>query len=111
MKILLAVFAAVVFTVAATMLLPESDELQKGEIVQTNSIEISNTDNYEHEVIYPENFSSLPRVKIKLTKGSANLEIVEQRTDGFIFKASNLGYNIAEGAHVVWTAAEIHNGN
>lgn len=87
------------------VLMPEADRLQDGEVSQTGSIEISDRLSYKHEVFYPARFNVMPRVKIKLTKGSANLEIIEQRVDGFIFKASNLGYSVAEGAHVDWVAS------
>ena len=105
MKKFLLVSVVVVFVIAMFMLLSEADRLQEGEIAQSGSIEISNSLSYKHDVLYPEKFSASPRVKIKLTKGSGYLEIVEQRTDGFIFKSSNLGYSVAEGAHVEWVAS------
>ena len=105
MKKTLFVFALVCITLSAYPFYPQSNEFKPGEIVQTGGLEISNSPTYTHDVIYPETFGNLPRVTIKLTKGSANLEIVEQRVDGFIFKTSNLGYSVAQGAHVEWTAA------
>ena len=105
MKKLLSIFAVAIISVAIYMLLPDSDELQEGEIVQTNSVEISNSTSYQHDVFYQITFNSLPMVKIKLTKGSGYLEIIEQRADGFIFKTSHLGYSEAEGAFVEWTAS------
>jgi len=104
MKKILLIFGVAVLSVALFILLPESNDLQEGEFVQTSSIEISKSENYKHEVFYPEKFSSPPRLEIKFTKGRGYLEIVEQRVDGFIFKASNLGYIEAEGAYVEWTA-------
>ena len=105
MKKLLFVSTAAILVIMVLVLLPESDQLQDGEIVQAGSMEISDSTVYKHEVYYPEKFSASPRVKIKIKKGSANLEVIEQRTDGFVFKASNLGYSVADGAHVEWTAS------
>ena len=96
--------AAVVLVIVAIMLLSKSGGLQDGEIAQMGSVEISDSLSYMHEVLYPERFDTAPRVKIKLTTGSGYLEIIEQRADGFVFKSSNLGYSVAEGAHVEWTA-------
>jgi hypothetical protein len=93
------ILAAVVF-----MLWPEFDGLQDGDAVQTGIIEISNNDNYKHDVFFPKRFASPPRVEISLTKGSGHLEIIETRTDGFVFKISNLGYSVVEGAYVQWVA-------
>ena len=91
--------------IVAVVFLPDSNELQEGEVVQKGALEISDSLTYQHEIIYLQKFSILPRLNIKLIKGSGYLEIIEQRLDGFIFKSSNLGYSVAEGAHVEWTAA------
>jgi len=104
MKKTVSVFAAVVIGLAMYTFLSGSDELQKGEIEQSASIEVSNSESYLHDVQYPKKFSSLPRLSIKLTKGSGYLEAVEQRLDGFVFKTSSLGYSEAEGAYVEWKA-------
>lgn len=105
MKKRLIIAGVVVLAIIAIMFLPESNELQDGEITQTGSIDISDSSSYTHDVLYPKKFSTSPRVKIKLTKGSGYLEIIEQRADGFIFKSSNLGYSVAEGAQVEWAAS------
>ena len=105
----LLVIGAVLLAVAAFVFLPDEHELLEGEIVQTGNIEISDSLTYKHEVLYPKMFSVLPNVTIKLTKGSANIEVVEQRVDGFVFKSSSLGYSVAEGAHVEWTATGLLN--
>lgn len=105
MKKRLIIAGAVVLAIISIMFLPESNELQDGEIAQTGSVEISDSLSYTHDILYPEKFSATPRVKIKLTKGSGYLEIIEQRPDGFIFKSSSLGYSLAEGAHVEWVAS------
>lgn len=105
MKKRLLITGVVVLMIIAIMFLPESNELQDGEIAQTGSVEISDSLSYTHDILYPEKFSATPRVKIKLIKGSGYLEVIEQRPDGFIFKSSNLGYSLAEGAHVEWVAS------
>ena len=89
------------------MLLPEFNGLQDGESVQTGIIEISDKQNYKHDVFFPEKFISQPRVEISFTKGSGYLDILEIRTDGFVFKVSNLGYSVAEGAYVQWVATGV----
>ena len=111
MKNWLLVIVAVLLAVAAFVFLPDEDELLEGEVMQTGEIEISKSLTYKHEVFYPKKFSILPNVTIKLAKGSANIEVLEQRVDGFIFKSSNLGYSVTEGAHVEWTATGLLNGN
>jgi len=82
----------------------DSDRFGKHCIAISDSIEVSNSESYLHDVLYPKKFSSLPRLSIKLTKGSGYLESVEQRLDGFVFKTSSLGYSEAEGAYVEWKA-------
>lgn len=104
MKKILAAAVVLALVIAVFMFLSERDGPQDGEVAQTGSVEISDSLSYTHEVLYPEPFHILPRVKIKLTTGSGYLEIIEQRADGFIFKSSNLGYSVAEGAHVEWAA-------
>jgi hypothetical protein len=104
MKKLYLVFASVVIFLAVYALLSGSDELQEGEVEQTAIIEVSNSESYQHNVLYPKKFSSLPRFSMKLIKGSGYLEAVEQRLDGFVFKTSSLGYSEAEGAYVEWKA-------
>ncbi len=104
MKKMLLVLALVVIVIGVFLIPYGADELQAGEVRQQGSIEISNSLNYKHNILYVDEFNSLPRVKIELVKGSGYLEIIEQRTDGFIFKSSNLGYSVAEGAHVEWAA-------
>jgi len=104
MKNLLSVFAAAAVFALSYLLFSGPDELQEGEIVRTGSMEISNSTSYQYDVPYQARFSSLPELKIELIKGSAYLEVVEQRVDGFIFKTSNLGYSEAEGAYVEWSA-------
>jgi len=104
MKRLYLVFALVVIFLAVYALMPESEVLQEGEVEQTASIEVSNSESYLHNVLYPKKFSALPRLSIRLTKGSGYLEAVEQRLDGFVFKTSSLGYSEAEGAYVEWKA-------
>jgi len=104
MKKLFLVVAVAVICLALYTLLPVTDELLEGEVLQTAIIEVSNSTGYQHDVIYPEKFSSLPRLKVKLIKGSGYLETVEQHLDGFVFKTSNLGYSEAEGAYVEWGA-------
>ena len=102
-KILL--MAGVLAMVIAVFAIPdEPEELLEGEFIQNGNLEISNSAHSKHHVIYPEIFSTLPAVTIKLVTGRGNLEIIEQRTDGFIFKSSNLGYSVAEGAHIAWVA-------
>jgi hypothetical protein len=98
------VAAAAVLSLAVYALSPESDELQEGEVAQTAIIEVSNSTGYQHDVLYPKKFSSLPRLKVKLIKGSGYLEAVEQHLEGFVFKTSSLGYSETEGAYVEWTA-------
>lgn len=104
MKKLLFVSGAALIVVAAFLFFSGSSKLNEGEVLQSGVIEISNSLTYRHNIVYPEKFRMLPRIDIKLRKGSGNLEIIEQRTDGFIFTASNLGYSVAEGAHVEWSA-------
>jgi hypothetical protein len=104
MKKIISVFAVVAVIVITYLWLSAPRKLLEGEIVQTDSIEVSNKTNNLHEVVYPQSFSSLPRLKLKLSKGSGYLDVVEQRVDGFIIKTSNLGYSEAEGAYVEWTA-------
>ena len=104
LKKLFAAVAAAVVLLAAYALFPESGELQEGEVVQGARLEVSNSTSYQHNVLYPEKFSSLPRLKIKLITGSGYLDVVEQRVDGFVFKTSNLGYSETEGAFVEWDA-------
>lgn len=104
MKKILAASIVLALVIAVFMFVTERDGPQDGEVAQIGSVEISDGLSYTHEVLYPEPFHILPRVKIKLTTGSGYLEIIEQRADGFVFKSSNLGYSVAEGAHVDWTA-------
>jgi hypothetical protein len=104
MKKIFLMFAVIIMLLVVYILLPDSDALRQGEIEQTASIEVSNSDSSQHNVLYPKQFSSLPRLTIKLTKGSGYLEAVEQRLDGFVFKTSSLGYSEAEGAYVEWRA-------
>lgn len=104
MKKLLLLFGAAFVFVMVYLSSSTPDALRQGEILQTGSVEVSNNTSYQHEVFYPEKFSSLPEVNIKFVSGSGYLEIVEQRLDGFVFKTSNLGYSEAEGARVEWRA-------
>lgn len=103
-KKLLLLTGLVLIVAGVLVFLPDSKELQPGEVVQKGNIEISDSLIYQHNIVYPKIFSRSPHVEIKLTKGSGYLEIVEQRVDGFVFKSSNLGYSVADGAHVEWTA-------
>ncbi len=101
-RVFIALVLLVIFIIVMQV---DRNELRPGEILQSGNVEISGQLTNSHDVLYEKNFEVLPRVSVKLTAGSANLEIIEQRVDGFIFSASNLGYSVAEGAHVEWVAA------
>ncbi len=104
-KIILLVIS--IFVVAGYLLLSETRELQEGESAQTGVAEISDSNSYKHEVSFPKEFISVPRIEVSLIKGRGYLDILEKRSDGFIFKVSNLGYTVSEGAHVQWVATGI----
>ena len=104
MKKILLIIALIGIVIAVFALPDQPEELLAGEFIQDGRLEISNSPHSKHDVIYPEIFGALPTVSIKLLTGRGNLEIIEQRADGFIFKSSNLGYSVAEGAHVAWVA-------
>lgn len=110
-KKLLLTFGLLLTIIIVLLLSPGANELQPGEVVQQGDIEISDSLTYTHEILYPKSFSRPPRVEIKLITGSGYLEIVEQRSDGFVFKSSHLGYSVAEGAQVKWRAAGFVNNN
>jgi hypothetical protein len=93
------VICAIIF-----MLLPRTNDLREGESIQTGTIEISNSDVYRHDVLFPEKFATPPSVEIEFTSGSGYLEVVETRSDGFVFTTSNLGYAASQGAFVKWLA-------
>lgn len=104
MKKILLISGLIALAIVVFALPDEPEELLAGEFMQEGSLEISSSMHSKHSVIYPEIFAALPRVDIKLVTGRGNLEILEQRADGFIFKSSNLGYSVADGAHVAWVA-------
>jgi hypothetical protein len=109
MKKFLVVVVVAAVIAAVYLLLSDTEVLPEGQVMRTGTLEISNKTSYKHDVSFPETFSELPEVEIRLVKGSGYLEILETRLDGFSFKTSNLGYSEAEGAHVEWKATGLVN--
>ncbi|MFT7775662.1 hypothetical protein [Roseateles sp.] len=72
---------------------------------QTDTVEVSNRQGDYIEVFYPKTFSSPPNLKLRFIKGNGTLEILDQRSDGFRFKAKDMWYETSEGAFVEWAAA------
>lgn len=72
--------------------------------LQTGTMEISNRRDDVLEVFYAKPFRTPPNLNVRFTKGSGEIELVEQRADGFRFKTRTVSYISVEGAHIEWLA-------
>jgi hypothetical protein len=72
---------------------------------QSGLVKISERNGRHHEVFYPKQYVSPPNLTVDLATGlGARIELIEQRTDGFVFTASNISWSGSEGASVKWEA-------
>ena len=83
----------------------ETSLLSSNLTTQSGNVEISNRSTNQHEVFYPVPYTSPPNLKVNISVGSGNLNIKEQRADGFIVKVSDLGYAANLGAYIEWIAS------
>jgi hypothetical protein len=101
---------AVMFAVGAVVLHRRKDSLGAGDgrdlrgvSELTGDINLTNLHRGRIEVTYPKPFASKPNLAVDSMHGSIELEILEERTDGFVLRGGSATWG-GNGLWIRWTA-------
>jgi hypothetical protein len=99
------IFLTAFLLISSVLYFFETENSDRGIISQAGTVEVSNRSKNIFEVFYPKKYLSPPNLKLTIVKGHGNLEIIEQRADGFKFETYELGYEVMDGSYIDWLAS------
>ena len=73
-------------------------------LIQSDTVQVSGRGDKSLSVFYPKPYKSAPYLKLQFAKGDGEINILEQRADGFILSLRDVSYVVGDGAHIEWSA-------